>query len=180
MNPIVILIFCTALVSNICAQLSEPQRSASRDTTKREIEKNDLKCSLRCTEAEVFEGKPAQLILKVRNVGKTDKNYHITDCCGPTIKIIASFRNGQVLNFADLQQQEHHPHPVTHWIELPPDGMNEHEYNLRINQFLKEDYLFIDPELGAPLYQYGKLSLRIVVNNVESNIVEITVRGKKP
>jgi len=47
---------------------------------------------------------------------------------------------------------------------------------LRIAQFLREKYLFIDPELGAPLDQYGELSLKFIINNVESNTVEIQVK----
>ncbi len=180
MNTIIILVFCVTLISQICAQTSEPPTSAPQERNMWGIEANGLQCSLRCTKPEVSKGQPAQLVLKMRNVGKTARNYHISGCCGPTFKIIASFRNGHVMNFGDLEQQEHHPYPVTHWIELQPDKMNEHKFNLRIGQFLKEKYLFIDPELGAELDQYGELSLRFVINNVESNTVQITVKERKP
>jgi len=176
MKAIGILVFCVTLISQICAQSSEPLMFGPQERNKWGIETNGLQCSLQCTKPEILEGQPAQLILKVRNVSKTTRKYHISSCCGPTFKVIASFRNGQVMNFADLEQQEHHPHPVTHWIELQPEKMNEHKYDLRIAQFLREKYLFIDPELGAPLDQYGELSLKFIINNVESNTVEIQVK----
>lgn len=179
MSRIVIAVFCTILLTEISGLSSEPP-PCIQETETWGAETNGLQCSLHCTKQEVSEGQTVQLVLEVRNVGKVARRYHVSSCCGPTFKVIATFLDGSMLNFTDLEQQEHHPHPVIHWVELSPGEAREHKFDLRIGQFMKQRYVFIGPELGASLNRNGELTVRFVLNGLQSNTIRLVVKGGKP
>ena len=136
---------------------------------------NGLKSSLSCSEKYVAEGRPVRLILRVRNVSESLQKYSVSSCCGPTFKVIASFKTNSPLEFADLVQQEHHPCGVADWIELRPGEVKQHQFALKVGQFLRNNYLFLGPELGVPLKQYGELSLRLDLKGLVSNPITINI-----
>lgn len=176
MSKMFIGAFCVILVTAIfCRPSALPPGTQEGETWGPET--NGLRCSLQSTKQEVCEGEAVQLLLKVCNVGKVARRYHVSSCCGPTFEVIATFQDGSLLNFIDLEQQEHHPHPVIHWIELGPGEVSEHNFDLRIGQFMKQRYVFIDPELGVSLHRNGELTLRFVLSQLRSNAIKLVIIG---
>lgn len=176
---VVVSLFGLSLVQMSCLP-PEPAHSGVRAAQTWGEEANGLQCSLQCTKQQVSEEQVAELILRVRNVGKAARKYHVSSCCGPTFKVVATFQDGFVLDFADLVQQEHHPCGVINWIDLRAGETKEHKLALRVGQFLGQRYMFVGPELGAQLDHYGRLTVGIIVDNVQSNTVGMEIEEEKP
>jgi len=180
MRKITVVFFFGFFLVQMSCLPSKPSRSGNRAIETWGAETNGLQCSLQCSVQNVSEGQAAELILRVHNVGKEARKYHISSCCGPTFKVVATFQDGSVLNFTDLVQQEHHPCGIINWIDLRPAETKEHKLELRVGRFLGQRYMFVGPELGAPLDHYGRLTIRIVLNDIQSNTISIEIVEEKP
>lgn len=178
-NISVVFLFGLSLVQMSCLP-PKPARSGAHAAQTWGAEANGLRCSLQCTKQHVSEEQVAELILRVRNVGKAARKYHVSSCCGPSFKVVATFQDGFVLDFADLAQQEHHPCGVINWIDLRPGETRQHKLALRVARFLGQRYMFVGPELGARLDHYGRLTVGIILDNVQSNTVSMEIKEEKP
>jgi hypothetical protein len=179
---------CTLALLASCRREDEPETSVTSNP--QEIlahqdapwgaDKAGFQCSIACSSLVVTPSKPADLSLRVRNHGDAPVQYHIDTCDGPTYQIQASWPNGTVVKFSDLEQQEHHPCGVTNWISLAVGKTNLHTLAIRTGTFLKDEYLFIGPELGSPIEQYGLLDMKLTLMDIESNTIQLDIKRGTP
>jgi len=179
MSRVFVVSFFGLSLAQMSCLPSKPARSGTQAVETWGAEADALQAGLQCTNHQVSEEQPAELILRVRNVGRAARKYHVSSCCGPTFKVIATFQDGSALSFADLVQQEHHPCGVINWIDLRAGETKEHKLEFRVGRFLGQRYVFVGRELGAPFDHCGRLAIRIIVDNVQSNTVSMDIKEEE-
>lgn len=181
------ILICTIAVS-ACGQKAGTSKPAPRRKVEAKTAANEKKpadwgpagkqiqCRLECSEEKIGDQEEGELTLWVRNITPAVARYHISNCCGPTFKVIARWEDGKSLDFFDAEQQEHDPCGQVDWLTLKPGETRKHVMRFARGAFSREEGLFVGRECVGILNQYGRLSMTIRVgDDAETNPVVVDV-----
>lgn len=102
-----------------------------------------------------------RITLRVANASDGEFTYALESCDGPLYALDARLEDGTRLEFHDVLQQEHNPHPVVYHLTLAPNESRDRELDVRVEDFVSSTWLFFGPELGAELPRAARVHLTL-------------------